>query len=156
MPFRALVDVLAFTAATILTTAAEDHLKRGLLAVAFVVADARERLPQAHEQEFAALAPPGQRTRINLEYSWQFCLKRTGCAATASDGLQTDRCCAAFPISRASGFAPLSARLGWCLAGAPDRSVPLRLQLTQSPFANAHPRAPQDNLHPTKCKRPSS
>jgi hypothetical protein len=32
----------------------------------------------------------------------------------------------------------------------------LRSQLIQSPFANAHPRAPQDNLHPTKCKRPSS
>ena len=60
------------------------------------------------------------------------------------------------PRRRRMTIARLSAWLGWCLAGPPDRRVPLRLQPARSPSANAHPRAPQDNLHPSKCKRPSS
>ena len=72
-----------------------------------------------------------------------------------ADGLRPDSPCAC-PILMAFGSAPLSAWLGWCLAGQPDRRVPLRLQPARSPSANAHPRAPRDTLRPTRCKRPSS
>jgi hypothetical protein len=73
----------------------------------------------------------------------------------ARNGLRTGSRCAC-PILMASGSAPLSAWLGWCLAGPPDRRGPLRLQPARSPSANAHPRAPRDTLHPARCKRPSS
>ncbi len=60
---------------------------------------------------------------------------------------------ASSPISTASGIFRHSRRApGVRLV---DRSGLLRWQLIQWPYASSHPRAPPDNLHPTKCNRPS-